>query len=292
MDVAALVQYLSSGVGDGARYALAALGFTLIYNASGAINFAQGEAIMLGGMLTAVLLGAGIPYVPAIGGAILVAIVVSLVLLRLVSRTMRKSGLLTVIILTVAFGMLLRGAVVAFWGTHTRTLPAFTGDEPLRFLGGTILPQTLWVTVVTAVILVALGWFFRFSRLGRAFLAAAFDGETAQLMGINVRFILLIAFVVSGVIGALAGIVTGPISQASYDAGIMVGLKAIVAAIVGGMGSVSGAVLGGLLLGLAEALTAGYISSEYKDAVPFLIVILVFLVRPSGLLGRTHIERV
>lgn len=188
--------------------------------------------------------------------------------------------------------MVLRGAVQALLGTHTRSLPPFSGADPLQFMGGVILPQTLWVIGVTALVLLALGWFFRYSRLGRAFLAAAFNAETAQLMGINVRFILLVAFVISGVVGAVAGVVTGPITYTSYDAGIIVGLKAIVAAIVGGMGSAPGAVLGGLLLGIAEALTAGYISSEYKDAVPFLIVVLVFLVRPSGLLGRVHLERV
>jgi branched-chain amino acid transport system permease protein len=288
----ALVQFLSSGVTEGARYALAALGFTLIYNASGAINFAQGESIMLGGMMTAILLGAGMPFGVAMGGAVLIALLASVMLQKLATRTLTKSGVLTVIILTVAFGMILRGFVQAFWGTQTRSLPAFTGADPLRFLGGTILPQTLWVIGVTAVVLLALAWFFRFSRLGRAFMAAAYNAETAQLMGINVRFILLIAFVISGVLGAVAGIVTGPITYTSYDVGMIVGLKAIIAAIVGGMGSVAGAVVGGLLLGLAEALTAGYISSEYKDAVPFLLVVLVFLVRPSGLFGRPHLERV
>jgi branched-chain amino acid transport system permease protein len=226
------------------------------------------------------------------GGAVLIAIVMSIILQQLATRTLIKSGVLTVIILTVAFGMILRGFVQAFWGTNTRSLPPFSGADPLRFMGGTILPQTLWVIGVTAVVLLALGWFFRYSRVGRAFLAVAANADIAQLMGINVRFILLLAFVIAGVLGAVAGIVTGPITYTSYDAGIMVGLKAIIAAIVGGMGSVRGAVLGGLLLGLAEALTAGYISSEYKDAVPFLIVVLVFLVRPNGFFGRPHLERV
>lgn len=289
---AALVQLLSSGVTEGSRYALAALGFTLIYNASGAINFAQGESIMLGGMMTAVLLGIGMPYAAAITCAVLIAIVMSIVLQKLAVHTFNKSGVLTVIILTVAFGMILRGFVQAFWGTATRSLPPFGSADPVRFLGGTILPQTLWVIAVTTIVLLVLGWFFRYSRLGRAFLAAAANAETAQLMGINVRFILLLAFVISGFLGSVAGVVTGPITYTSYDAGMMVGLKAIIAAIVGGMGSVPGAVVGGLLLGLAEALTAGYISSQYKDAVPFLIVVLVFLVRPNGFFGRPHLERV
>lgn len=289
---AALVQFLSSGITEGSRYALAALGFTLIYNASGAINFAQGESIMLGGMMTAILLGIGMPYSAAIMCAVLVALVTSVVLQKLAVHTLNRSGVLTVIILTVAFGMILRGFVQAFWGTATRSLPPFSSADPLRFLGGTILPQTLWVIAVTTIVLLALGWFFRYSRVGRAFLAAASNAETAQLMGINVRFILLLAFVIAGFLGSVAGIVTGPITYTSYDAGMMVGLKAIIAAIVGGMGSVPGAVVGGLLLGLAEALTAGYISSQYKDAVPFLIVVLVFLVRPNGFFGRPHLERV
>jgi branched-chain amino acid transport system permease protein len=288
----AIVQFLSSGVTEGARYALAALGFTLIYNASGAINFAQGESIMLGGMITAVLIALGMPYGLAIAAALAIALLAGLALQKLATRTLANSGVLTVIILTVAFGMILRGFVQAFWGTQTRSLPAFTGADPIEFFGGTILPQTLWVIGVTAIVLMAMGWFFRYSRLGRAFLAAAFNADTAQLMGINVRFILLLAFGLAALLGAAAGVVTGPITYTSYDAGIMVGLKAIIAAIVGGMGSAPGAVVGGLVLGLAEALTAGYISSEYKDAVPFLIVVLVFLVRPNGLFGRPHLERV
>jgi len=288
----ALVQFFSSGITEGARYALAALGFTLIYNASGVINFAQGEFIMLGGMVTAVLLAAGMPYGVAMVGALLITLAASVILQKLAARTLSKSGILTVIILTVAFGMILRGFVQAFWGTHTRSLPAFTGSDPLRFLGGTILPQTLWVIGVTIVVLLMLGWFFRYSRIGRAFLAVASNADTARLMGINVRFILLLAFAIAAFLGSVAGIVAGPITYTSYDAGMMVGLKAIIAAIVGGMGSIHGAVIGGLLIGVAEALTAGYMSSMYKDAVPFLIVVLVFLVRPNGLFGRPQLERV
>ncbi len=288
----ALIQFLSSGLTEGSRYALAALGFTLIFNATGVVNFAQGESIMLGGLIAALLHAAGVPLGLAAAGGLLVVLGVSLVLQALAMRTLKRSGVLTVIIMTAAFGMVLRGVVQAVWGTQTRTLPAFTGSEPIRVMGGTILPQTLWVIAITALLLAALAGFFRFSRMGKAFLATAANAQTAALMGINVRRILLLAFGIAGVLGGVAGVVTAPLTTTAYDAGVLVGVKAVVAAIFGGMGSVSGAVVAGLVLGLAEALTAGYVSSAYKDMVPFLIIIVVLAVRPNGLFGKARLERV
>ena len=158
--------------------------------------------------------------------------------------------------------------------------------------GATILPQALWVIGLSALVLTALGWFFRKSRTGRGFVAASLDASTARLMGIDVRAVLMLAFGLSAVLGALGGIVTAPITYTYYDVGVMVGLKAIIAAIIGGMGSPVGAVVGGFAIGLAEALTAGYVSSAYKDAVPFAMIVLLFLVRPNGLFGRARVERV
>lgn len=292
MDSASFIQFLSSGVTEGARYALAALGFTLIYNASGVINFAQGESIMVGGLAVAIMSAGGVPVMVAIPLALLAAVVVSLVLQGLAVATLARSGILTVIIMTAAFGMILRGIAQAFWGTATRTFPAFTGAEPLRFAGGTILPQTLWVIGVTTVLLLLLVGFFRFTRAGRSFLATAADSSTASLMGINVRRVLMIAFGLAGLLGAVAGVVTTPITMTSYDAGVLVGVKAIIAAILGGSGSVPGAVVAGLLLGVTEALTAGYVSSAYKDTVPFIMVVVVLVLRPNGLFGKAPMERV
>jgi len=288
----ALIQFLFSGLTEGSRYALTALGFTLIYNASGAINFAQGESIMLGGMVTSVLVTAGMPLVPGVLVAVAVALAVNLLLLGLFSRVLARSGVLEVIILTVAFGIVLRGLAHVLWGTQTRSIPPFSGSEPLRLGGATILPQALWVIGLTALALGGLAWFFRASRTGRGFVAAALDPTTARLMGINVRGVLMLAFGLSAVLGALGGIVTAPITYTYYDVGVMVGLKAIIAAIIGGVGSPVGAVVGGFAIGLAEALTAGYVSSAYKDAVPFLMIVLLFLVRPQGLFGRARVERV
>ncbi len=288
----ALIQFLFAGLTEGSRYALAALGFTLIYNASGAINFAQGESIMLGGMVAAVLTAAGLPLPAAIAIAVAAALAVNLLLLGLFARVLARSGVLEVIILTVAFGIVLRGLAHVLWGTQTRSLPAFTGGEPLRLGSAAILPQVLWVIGLTVLALAALGWFFRRSRTGRGFIAASLDPQTAQLMGIDVRAVLMLAFGLSAVLGALGGIVTAPITYTYYDVGVIVGLKAIIAAIIGGIGSPVGAVVGGFAIGLAEALTAGYVSSAYKDAVPFAMVVLLFLVRPHGLFGRARVERV
>jgi branched-chain amino acid transport system permease protein len=288
----AFIQFLFSGLTEGSRYALTALGFTLIYNASGAINFAQGESIMLGGMVTAVLVAAGLPLVPGMLVAVAVALAVNLLLLGLFSRVLARSGVLEVIILTVAFGIVLRGLAHVLWGTQTRSIPPFSGSEPLRLGGATILPQALWVIGLTALALAALAWFFRASRTGRGFVAAALDPTTARLMGIDVRAVLMLAFGLSAVLGALGGIVTAPITYTYYDVGVMVGLKAIIAAIIGGVGSPVGAVVGGFAIGLAEAMTAGYVSSAYKDAVPFLMIVLLYLVRPQGLFGRARVERV
>lgn len=292
MDVA-FIQFLSSGLTEGSRIALAALGFTLIFNASGALNFAQGEFIMLGGMTTAVLLQVlPLPLGVAILAAIAVVLAVSLLLQLLFTHTLRRAGVLQVIILTVAFGIVLRGLVHVLWGTQTHSIPPFSGSDPIRIGGATILPQAVWVIGVTGVVFAALAWFFRSSRTGRGFVAASLDPVTAQLMGIDVKRVLMLAFAISGILGAVGGIVTTPITYTYYDVGVMVGLKAIIAAIIGGMGSPLGAVLGGFAIGLAEAMTAGYISSAYKDAVPFLIIVLLFIVKPNGLFGKPRVERV
>lgn len=290
---AAFIQFLSSGLTSGALYALVALGFTLVFNASRALNFSQGEFVMLGGMTTAVLLQAAqLPLGIAMLLAVAVVLCVSLLLQFLFAHTLQSSGVLQVIILTVAFGIMLRGLALVLWGTQTHSIPPFSGGDPIRIGGASILPQAVWVIGVTAVMLAALAWFFRSSRIGRGFVAASLDPVTAQLMGIDVRRVLLLAFALSGLLGAVGGIVTAPITYTYYDVGEMVGLKAIIAAIIGGMGSPLGAVLGGFAIGLAEAMTAGYISSAYKDAVPFVMIVLLFMVKPNGLFGKPHVERV
>jgi branched-chain amino acid transport system permease protein len=177
-------------------------------------------------------------------------------------------------------------------GKESHALAPFSGDTPLGILGATILPQNLWVMALSIVVVAGLGWFFGKTLIGKATLATSHNRLAANLIGINTRNILLLAFGLAAALGSFAGIIVAPITYTSYDLGIMFGLKGFVAAVLGGLGSSTGAVLGGLVLGVAEAMTAGYISSAYKDAMPFVLILLVLFFMPRGLLGANVTERV
>ncbi|HEX7650552.1 MAG TPA: branched-chain amino acid ABC transporter permease [Noviherbaspirillum sp.] len=289
---AQFLQFLFSGITVGAAYALAALGFTIIYNTSSVINFAQGEFIMLGGMLSAVMLSAGVPLPIAIALAIIATGIVGLVLEKLVIEPARNAEVVTLIIITIGASLTLRGLVQVFLGKGNRALPAFSGETPIRILGASLLPQSLWVLGVALAIVAVLGWFFTRTVLGKAMLATSYNKLAAQLVGINTKLILLLSFGLSAVLGAVGGIILAPITYTSYDIGIMLGIKGFVAAVLGGLGGGVGAVAGGLLLGVAESMGAGYISSAYKDAVPFVLILLILFFRPSGLFGAKVSERV
>ena len=171
-------------------------------------------------------------------------------------------------------------------------LAGFSGEAPIHVLGATVVPQTLWVIATTAVLVATLWWFFGRTLLGKAVLATSYNPLAAQLVGIGTRGLLLLSFGLSAALGAIGGILIAPISLTSHDMGIMLGLKGFAAAVLGGLGSGLGAVAGGLLLGLVEALGAGYVSSSYKDAIAFVIILLVLCFRPRGLFGRRGTERV
>eukprot|EP01034_Spumella_vulgaris_P037975 gene37975-46858_t len=276
----------------GSAYALAALGFTIIYNTSGVINFAQGEFIMLGGMLAAMMAGAGVPLPLAIICAVILTAIVGLVMEKAVIEPAQNAQVVTLIIITIGASLVVRGLVQIWLGKGTHTLPAFSGDTPIEFLGASLLPQSLWVLGVTLLIVAALGWFFGRTLLGKAMLATSHNKLAAQLVGINTRRVLLLSFGLAALLGAVGGALLAPITYTSYDAGIMLGLKGFVAAVLGGLGGGVGAIAGGLILGIAEAMTAGYISSAYKDAVPFVLILLILFFMPRGLFGAKVSERV
>ena len=290
--LAQFLQFLFSGITVGAAYALAALGFTIIYNTSGVINFAQGEFIMLGGMLSTALLAAGLPLPLAIALAIVLTGVVGLVVEKLVIEPARNAEVVTLIIITIGASLTIRGLVQVWLGKGNHALPAFSGEAPLHVLGASLLPQSLWVLGVALVMVGILGWFFGRTRLGKAMLATSYNKLAAQLVGINTRVILLFSFGLSALLGAVGGVILAPITYTSYDIGIMLGLKGFVAAVLGGLGGGLGAVAGGLILGISEAMAAGYISSAYKDAVPFILILLILFFRPGGLFGAKVTERV
>lgn len=287
-----LLQFLFSGLTVGAMYALAAVGFSLIYSASGVINFAQGEFIMLGGMSAALLVQAGVPLPLAIVLAVLVAAIAGLIVEKLAIEPAGNSEVVTLVIITIGASLTLRGLAEVFLGKGNHALPAFSGEEPIAILGATLMPQSLWVMGVTLVVVVALALFFGRTTLGKAVLATSCNKLAAQLVGVNTRFILLLAFGLSAALGAVGGILVAPMTYTSYDVGIMMGLKGFVAATLGGLGSGVGAIVGGLLLGVVEAMTAGYISSAYKDAMPFVLILLILFFLPQGLFGKKTTDRV
>ncbi|MGO1068824.1 branched-chain amino acid ABC transporter permease [Lysobacter sp. CA199] len=287
-----LLQFLFSGVTIGAVYALVALGFTIIYNASDVVNFAQGEFVMLGGMTTVVMFTSGVPLPLAALIAIAVAGLIGVGMNRLTIEPARGAPVVSLIIITIGVSIFIRGIAQLVFGKQIRSFPAFSGDEPLRLFGATILPQSLWVIAGAIAVFVGLWLFFTKTLTGAAVLATSNNRLAAQLVGINTRFIMTLSFALSAAIGALAGVLVTPITLTSYDVGLGLALKGFAGAMLGGMGNPKGALVGGLLLGLIEALTAGYVSSQYKDAAAFIVILAVLFLMPQGLFGRKSMDRV
>ncbi|WP_342728271.1 branched-chain amino acid ABC transporter permease [Bradyrhizobium sp. B097] len=286
------LQFLFSGLTVGAVYALVALGFTLIYNASDVVNFAQGEFVMLGGMVTVFVSAAGVPLPIAALIAVIASVVVGLLLYWLAIAPARDASAVSLIIITIGASILLKGLAQLVFDKQFHKLPAFSGDTPINLLGAAIQPQSLWVIGGTAVAVIVLYVFLEKTLIGKAVLATSASRLAARLVGINTATIMALSFGGSAAIGALAGILVTPITLTSYDVGTMMALKGFAAAMLGGMGNPLGAVVGGLLLGLLETMGAGYLSSTYKDAFAFIMILVVLFVMPQGLLGRRTVNRV
>ncbi|HEU0200407.1 MAG TPA: branched-chain amino acid ABC transporter permease [Burkholderiaceae bacterium] len=289
---APFLQFLLAGITIGAIYALVALGFSIIYNASRAINFAQGEFVMIGAMSAVMFVTLGLPLLIAVPLAILVAVGVGLLIEKLAIEPARHADTVTLIIITIGVALFLRGLAQIVWDKRIHALPAFSGDQPLEILGASVLPQSLWTLGGAALAVVALSWFFGRTLFGKAMLATSYNPLAAKLVGINTRTVMFVSFGLAAALGALGGVLTAPITFTSYDSGIMLGLKGFAAAMLGGLGSFTGAVLGGLLLGLLEGLGAGFVSSAYKDVIAFVIILAVLFFMPGGLLGARRSERV
>jgi branched-chain amino acid transport system permease protein len=286
------LQYLFTGITIGATYALIALGFTLIYNASHVINFAQGEFLMIGGMATVSLTAMGVPMLLAIVLAVVLAGVMGIALQRLAIAPAKDANVVTLIIITIGASIFIRGLAQLVWGKKYHVMPNFSGNEPIEIFGAVLNSQSLWVLGVGAVLVAVLVYFFTRTMTGKAILATSMNKDAARLVGIRTQMVLMLAFMVSALLGSIAGIVVAPITFTSYDIGIILGLKGFVAAAIGGLGSGVGAVVGGLALGVVEAMAAGYLSSDYKDAVAFSMILLVLFFMPRGLFGAKVVERV
>ncbi len=293
MNISSLLQYLISGLTTGSTYGLAALGFTIIFNSTGIINFAQGEFVMLGGMFSVFFMKwFGLPIAWAVLLAALATMIAGALIERLAIRPVKGASPINLVIVTIGVSIFIRGLAMLVWGKDTYALPAFSGDKPIAVLGAAMMPQSLWVLGVSLAMLAALKAFFSHTIQGKAMLACSFDRKAASLMGIGVERMVLLSFMISALIGAVGGAILAPITLTSFDVGVLLGLKGFAACILGGLGNPFGAALGGLVLGVLESLGAGYLSSAYKDAFAFILLLALLFVRPQGLFGRKSVKRV
>jgi branched-chain amino acid transport system permease protein len=293
MDLPQIAQYCFAGITVGSIYAIVAIGFNIIYNTTGIINFAQGEFLIIGAMM-AISLSAFVPLPIAIILAVLLTTLLGGLVEIVFIRRVRDASVLRLIVITIGISIIMREAMLHIWDEKVRSLPYFTGTEvsTIAILGAHISPQVLWVLIVCAVIVTGLTVFFRFTLTGRAMRACADNRMAARLCGINDRWMVTLSFMLSAGIGALAGCVISPVTQTQYDMGAPLAIKGFTVAILGGLGNSMAAVAAGLLLGLMEAFMVSQFDAAYKEAVSIVVLLLILVFRPSGLFGRSEVGAV
>jgi branched-chain amino acid transport system permease protein len=287
---------LTNGIMIGLMYALIALGFVLIYKATDAINFAQGEFVMFAGFLAAVSAEiAGMPFWLSSLLAIAGMVALGFGLERVVLRPLIGRPVIAVVMATIGLAAVLRGTAVMAFGAGTRAIVMPVSDEPFE-LGPVMLPPVQLVGAGVSLVFLALfTWFFLKSRIGIAMRAVADSQQVAMAMGINVRRYFALAWAMAGIVSALGGVVWGTMLGVDNQLAL-VGLKVFPVVILGGLDSVMGAVIGGLIVGIVENFAAGYldpyVGGGTKDFAPYVLMILVLMIRPEGMFGRRRIERV
>jgi len=304
------VQQLINGLNVGAIYALIALGYTMVYGILRLINFAHGDVYMVGafaGFYLAINLGlVAQPSILSLGivllGGMIIAAVVGMIIERFAYRPVRKYSRMTTLIMAIGVSLLIENLFVARIGAAPRAFPDFLGSQsqpPIHLFGNAAISKAqIIIFLVSMALMVLLQWIVFKTKVGTAMRAVSFNLNSAKLMGINTDAIISLTFAIGSALAAAGGVLTAQYNP-NIDPlmGILTGLKAFVAAVLGGIGNIPGAVLGGLLIGTAETFVVGYgshigIASTYRDAVAFAILILVLLLRPSGLLGSTVQEKV
>ena len=287
--MATFVALLISGLATGALYALVAIGFTLLWQTSQTINFAQGEFVMLPAFFILAAMQAGAPF----WVAVLVGIALSMAILgfafkRMLVDPMLRHGVLPLAIATMALSTFLKESVKTFYSAEASPFPSLAPSADLQILGVTVSSQNVVVLVVAIVMVAGLQFLLQGTRTGRQMQAAAQNPTVARILGVPVERMILYAFLINGALAAVASILISPIYLAKFSNGDTLGLAAFIAAIVGGFNQIRGAIAGGLLLGVVDNLSAAYISTEYRGAIPLVLLIAVILFRPNGLLGRAE----
>jgi branched-chain amino acid transport system permease protein len=286
------LQYLFSGITNGAIYGVIAIGFSMLYRSTDLINFAHGEFVMIGA-LTMVTLNVmvGLSVLPALLITVIGVSFFGLVFERLAIRTVRRPEPIVLIIITVGASIFLRGTGMLIWGKDSYSMPAFSAHPPVDIAGARLLFQSIWILLITILIAALLHFFFKRTLTGKAMHACAINKQASWLVGIPSKLMVLLAFGLSTGMGAVAGAIIAPITMPAYDMGTMLGLKGFAAAMLGGLGSLWGSVIGGFLLGILEAFGVGFVSSGLKDATAFLLLLLVLYFRPGGIVSAISVKR-
>ncbi len=286
--MAAFIQLFVSGLATGAIYALVAVGFTLLWQTSQTINFAQGEFVMIPAFfILAAMKFLGLGFWPAsVVGLAVSLLVLGLLFKRVIVDPMLRHGVLPLVISTIALSLFLRESAKDFYSAQAQPFPPLVAAGDINIVGAVISVQSLVVLAVAVGAVAAVHVFLSHTRTGRAMQATAQNPTVARILGIPVERMILYTFLINAALVTIASILISPIYLAKFTNGETLGLAAFVAAIVGGFNQVRGAIVGGLILGIVENLSAHYISAQYRGAFPMLLLVLVILFRPHGLLGR------
>ncbi len=286
------LQYFFSGVTNGAIYAVIAIGFSMLYNATDLINFAHGEFVMLGALTMVTLSGPfHMPLLAAFMATVCCVGMLGLIFERLAIRTVRYPEPIVLIIITVGASIFLRGVGMLLWGKDAYSIPPFSSHPPLDVAGAKLLAQSIWILLIVLCFITGLHLFFYITLTGKAMSACAINKRAAWIVGIPSKLMVMLAFGMSTGLGALAGVIIAPITMCSYDMGTMLGLKGFCAAMLGGLGSLWGSFIGGFLLGILESMGVGLVSSGLKDATAFFLLLFILYVRPGGIISAVNVKR-
>ena len=285
-------QYIVAGITYGSMYAVVAIGFNIIYNATGIINFAQGEFAMLGAMI-AISLSQWLPLFWAIVAAVICTMLIGALMEICFIRWLKRPSILQMIMITIGLSILLREIALHVWGEGVRSLPYFYGNAITAWSIGPVRmsPQVLWVILSCACMVLLLHAFFAHTPLGREMRACAVNRTAALLCGIKARNMVTLSFIISAGIGALAGCMVSPITYTHYDSGAPLAIKGFTVAILGGLGNSMAAVAAGLLLGIIEAFSVSVVPLAFQDAIAVSLLLIILFLRPHGLFNSAEADR-
>ena len=297
MDINFFLQLVINGVVVGSVYALVALGFVIIFKSTSVVNFAQGEFLLLGAYISlAVVSQTSMPFWVAVVVTLLFSVALGMLIERLILRPMIGEPVISVIMVTLGLSSILKAVVQGIWGTDTRPFPEIFPSTPVQIGPLPVSQGYIYSVVCVAILLLLFTLFFKYSRVGIAMRATAFSQQVAQSMGISVRRMFALAWAIAAVVSAIGGILLGGVRGGVDAALAAIGLKVIPVVILGGLDSIIGAIVGGLIVGVLENLAGGYLDPIFgggvKEVAPFVVLVLILMIKPYGLFGKVHIDRV